>query len=78
MVRLPRTLLRGGRAHDTHWCVIEDELGGPGSTQSTSIPGETARDLPFWKAATKNIKNMHALVSGHRRSLFRRNAGVQG
>lgn len=55
--------------------MIEDELGGTGSLQSTNIPGEIERDVPFWRAATKNIKNMHALVSGHSRSFFRRHAG---
>ncbi|KAF8485671.1 Metallo-dependent phosphatase [Gautieria morchelliformis] len=44
-----------------------DEPLGVGSTQSTfntSFYG-TGNDQPFWDSVTANIKNLHAIVSGH-------------
>lgn len=44
-----------------------DEPLGVGSTQSTfntSLYG-TGNDQPFWDSLTANIKNLHAVVSGH-------------
>ncbi|KAG8908204.1 hypothetical protein FRC01_007483 [Tulasnella sp. 417] len=44
----------------------EDKLG-VGSTQSTvdTSAWGSDRDKPFWKALTSNVKNLHAVVSGH-------------
>lgn len=46
---------------------IADEPLGTGSTQSTSnttLYG-TGNDKPFWDSVNANIKNLHAIVSGH-------------
>ncbi|KAG8900009.1 hypothetical protein FRC01_010293, partial [Tulasnella sp. 417] len=44
----------------------EDKLG-VGSTQSTvdTSAWGSDRDKPFWTALTSNVKNLHAVVSGH-------------
>ncbi|KAF7794033.1 hypothetical protein EIP86_005161 [Pleurotus ostreatoroseus] len=41
-----------------------DALGG-GSTQGTTVAGNIGSDDPFWDALNANVKNLHAVISGH-------------
>jgi hypothetical protein len=36
-----------------------------GSTQATADPSSAGNDQPFWDALNANIKNLHAVISGH-------------
>lgn len=36
-----------------------------GSTQATSNPSSAGKDQSFWDALNTNIKNLHAVISGH-------------
>ncbi|KAG2340703.1 Metallo-dependent phosphatase [Suillus weaverae] len=36
-----------------------------GSTQATADPSSAGNDQPFWDALNTNIKNLHAVISGH-------------
>jgi hypothetical protein len=40
-----------------------------GSTQATSDPSSAGNDQPFWDALNANIKNLHAVISGHGKSV---------
>lgn len=46
---------------------LNDDPLGEGSTQSTINPSGwgSGRDLPFWNSLNANVKNLHAVVSGH-------------
>ena len=41
-----------------------DTLGG-GSVQASNDPSTLRSDGPFWDALTANVKNLHAIISGH-------------
>ena len=41
-----------------------DTLGG-GSVQASNDPSTLGNDGPFWDALTANVKNLHAIISGH-------------
>ncbi|KIJ99308.1 hypothetical protein K443DRAFT_624447 [Laccaria amethystina LaAM-08-1] len=41
-----------------------DKLGG-GSVQASNDPSTLGNDGPFWDALTANVKNLHAIISGH-------------
>lgn len=47
-----------------------DELGS-GSTQATSLPQDASKDDPFWDALNKHVLNLHGVISGHGRYLYR-------
>ncbi|KAG1883432.1 Metallo-dependent phosphatase-like protein [Suillus subluteus] len=36
-----------------------------GSTQATTDPSSAGKDQPFWDALNANVKNLHAVISGH-------------
>jgi len=36
-----------------------------GSTQASGNSSEAGKDEPFWDALNKNVKNLHAVISGH-------------
>jgi len=38
---------------------------GQGSTQASNDPSSTGKDQPFWDALNANVKNLHAVISGH-------------
>ncbi|KAF9256381.1 Metallo-dependent phosphatase [Marasmius fiardii PR-910] len=42
-----------------------DELDGIGSVQATFTAGNAGKDNAFWDALNANIKNLHAVISGH-------------
>ncbi|KAG6809314.1 hypothetical protein H0H92_000726 [Tricholoma furcatifolium] len=42
-----------------------DSLDGGGSVQATTIPTDAGNDDPFWLSVNTNIKNLHAVISGH-------------
>ncbi|KAG5726696.1 putative inactive purple acid phosphatase 16 [Termitomyces sp. T112] len=42
-----------------------DSLDGEGSVQATTIASDSGKDNVFWDAVNKNIKNLHAVFSGH-------------
>ncbi|KAL0571027.1 hypothetical protein V5O48_010934 [Marasmius crinis-equi] len=42
-----------------------DELDGIGSVQATFTPGNPGKDDAFWNALNDNVKNLHAVISGH-------------
>uniref|UniRef100_A0A0W0G322 Calcineurin-like phosphoesterase domain-containing protein n=1 Tax=Moniliophthora roreri TaxID=221103 RepID=A0A0W0G322_MONRR len=42
-----------------------DELDGIGSVQATFTEGNSGKDDAFWKALNENVKNLHAVFSGH-------------
>ena len=41
-----------------------DTLGG-GSVQASNDPSTLGNDGPFWDALIANVKNLHAIISGH-------------
>ena len=41
-----------------------DTLGG-GSVRASNDPSTLGNDGPFWDALTANVKNLHAIISGH-------------
>ncbi|KAH9477637.1 putative inactive purple acid phosphatase 16 [Psilocybe cubensis] len=41
---------------------LNDDILGDGSVQDSSAQGE---DIPFWDALNSNVKNLHAIISGH-------------
>ncbi|RDB18404.1 putative inactive purple acid phosphatase 16 [Hypsizygus marmoreus] len=42
-----------------------DSLDGRGSVQATTDASNSGQDDAFWNALNKNIKNLHAVISGH-------------
>ncbi|KAG6864073.1 hypothetical protein C0991_000367 [Blastosporella zonata] len=42
-----------------------DSLDGGGSVQATTIPSNFGKDDTFWNSVNANIKNLHAVISGH-------------
>lgn len=42
--------------------LITDDVLGDGSVQDS---GNTGEDQPFWDALNANVKNLHAVISGH-------------
>ncbi|GJE86758.1 metallo-dependent phosphatase [Phanerochaete sordida] len=38
---------------------------GVGSTQASGTPANAGKDQPFWDALNANVKNLHAVISGH-------------
>lgn len=38
---------------------------GQGSTQATTEPTSLGKDQPFWDSLNANVKNLHAVISGH-------------
>ncbi|TFK33984.1 Metallo-dependent phosphatase-like protein [Crucibulum laeve] len=42
-----------------------DLLEGDGAVQATYSSGTLGNDKPFWDSLTKNVKNLHAIISGH-------------
>ncbi|KAK7034650.1 hypothetical protein VNI00_012292 [Paramarasmius palmivorus] len=44
---------------------IADQLDGIGSVQATFTEGNTGKDNAFWDALNENVKNLHAVISGH-------------
>ncbi|KAJ8073392.1 hypothetical protein PM082_011667 [Marasmius tenuissimus] len=42
-----------------------DELDGIGSVQATFSPGNAGKDEAFWDSLNENVKNLHAVISGH-------------
>jgi len=46
---------------------MNEDLLGVGSVQASVDPDHfgTGRDKPFWDSVKSNIKNLHAVVSGH-------------
>ena len=55
---------------DVSGMLSADELDGIGSVQSTFTPGNPGKDDAFWNSLTKNIRNLHAVISGHGRNVF--------
>ncbi len=43
---------------------LADSIGS-GSTQATTNSSSLGKDQPFWDALNANVKNLHAVVSGH-------------
>lgn len=41
------------------------DLLGSGSTQATTDPSSAGNDDPFWNSLNANVKNLHAVISGH-------------
>lgn len=44
--------------------LIADVLGS-GSTQATTDESNVGKDQPFWDSLNANVKNLHAVISGH-------------
>lgn len=44
--------------------VLADALG-QGSTQATGEASSSGKDQPFWDSLNANVKNLHAVISGH-------------
>ncbi|KAG8903112.1 hypothetical protein FRB99_003746 [Tulasnella sp. 403] len=46
---------------------LNQDVLGQGSTQSSvnTAGWGTGRDQPFWNALTSNVKDLHAVISGH-------------
>ncbi|EEB94537.1 hypothetical protein MPER_06633, partial [Moniliophthora perniciosa FA553] len=44
---------------------VADELDGIGSVQATFTEGNSGKDDAFWRALNENVKNLHAVFSGH-------------
>lgn len=44
--------------------VVADDLG-QGSTQATTEPESLGNDQKFWDSLNANVKNLHAVISGH-------------
>ncbi|KAG6902121.1 hypothetical protein C0995_004067 [Termitomyces sp. Mi166 len=42
-----------------------DSLNGGGSVQATTIASDFGQDNIFWNTVNRNIKNLHAIFSGH-------------
>jgi len=42
-----------------------DSLDGSGSVQATTDASNSGKDDAFWNSVTQNIKNLHAVISGH-------------
>ncbi|KAG6906472.1 hypothetical protein DXG01_013799 [Tephrocybe rancida] len=42
-----------------------DSVNGEGTVQATTIVTDFGKDDVFWDAVNKNIKNLHAVISGH-------------
>ncbi|KAG5652693.1 hypothetical protein H0H81_004078 [Sphagnurus paluster] len=42
-----------------------DSLEGQGSVQATTNAADYGKDNAFWDSVTTNIKNLHAVISGH-------------
>ena len=38
---------------------------GEGSTQGTTVSGNVGNDDAFWETLNANVKNIHAVISGH-------------
>jgi hypothetical protein len=47
-----------------------DDSLGVGSTQATNNPADAGKDQPFWDSLNANVKNLHAVISGHGELLF--------
>jgi hypothetical protein len=43
---------------------------GTGSVQDSQDFATGDHDKPFWDSATANIKNLHAIISGHSKKRF--------
>ncbi|KAI0634996.1 Metallo-dependent phosphatase [Trametes polyzona] len=44
---------------------LNADLLGSGSTQASGEPANAGKDEPFWDAVNAEIKNLHAVISGH-------------
>ncbi|KAJ3552484.1 hypothetical protein NM688_g4128 [Phlebia brevispora] len=44
---------------------LDADALGDGSTQGTTVSGNIGQDQPFWDALNANVKNLHAVISGH-------------
>ncbi|KAH8116220.1 Metallo-dependent phosphatase [Phellopilus nigrolimitatus] len=44
---------------------LNADLLGSGSTQATTAASSAGNDDPFWDALNANVKNLHAVISGH-------------
>lgn len=44
---------------------LNDDTLAQGSTQATTDPSSAGKDQPFWDALNANVKNLHAVISGH-------------
>ncbi|PCH45020.1 Metallo-dependent phosphatase [Wolfiporia cocos MD-104 SS10] len=44
---------------------LNADVLGSGSTQATTNPANIGKDQPFWESLNKNVKNLHAVFSGH-------------
>ncbi|CCL99776.1 uncharacterized protein FIBRA_01798 [Fibroporia radiculosa] len=44
---------------------LNADVLGSGSTQATTKPSNIGEDLAFWRALNGNVKNLHAVFSGH-------------
>ena len=42
-----------------------DDTLGVGSTQATNNPADAGKDEAFWSSLNGNVKNLHAVISGH-------------
>ena len=43
---------------------VADALG-QGSTQASGEASSSGKDQPFWDSLNANVKNLHAVISGH-------------
>ncbi|THH04195.1 hypothetical protein EW145_g5704 [Phellinidium pouzarii] len=44
---------------------LNADLLGSGSTQATTAASSAGNDDPFWNSLNANVKNLHAVISGH-------------
>ncbi|KAI0937665.1 hypothetical protein AcV7_003638 [Taiwanofungus camphoratus] len=44
---------------------LNADILGSGSTQATTEASDVGNDQPFWESLNKNVKNLHAVFSGH-------------
>jgi len=44
---------------------LDADALGQGSTQATADPSSAGKDQPFWDSLNANVKNLHAVISGH-------------
>lgn len=54
----------------TYLRCYEADVLGSGSTQATTAASSIGNDQPFWDSLNANIKNLHAVISGHGKYMY--------
>jgi len=66
-VHIPPHIIQDVQTHlnSTRNPGLNADTLGEGSSQATVDPSSAGNDAPFWNALTGNVKNLHAIFSGH-------------